>query len=139
MGHLAAGISKVMEHSIHKSTLRKRHNLPWLNESIVQAIRRRNRLYKQSKRTNSAPSSKMYTRARNRVTAMLRNAKKSYLRSLKEADNGNLWKAIKHLNKRPTMIPDLNSMMGMLHPLLQRKPVFLTHFLQPALIVLFHH
>jgi len=50
-------------------------NVPWLNKSIVQAIRKRNRVYKISKRANNASHMTIDTRAHNLVTAMIRNAK----------------------------------------------------------------
>ena len=36
---------EVMENCIPRGTLPERRNLPWLNKSIVQAIKRRNCLY----------------------------------------------------------------------------------------------
>ena len=65
-------------------------------------------MYKELRQANNDSVSRLYSRARNRVTAMLRYAKKNYFHRLKDANNADLWKAIKHLNKNPTTIPNLN-------------------------------
>ena len=96
-----------MEQTIPKSTLPNRHNIPW-DKSIVQADRKRNGLYKDSKLANNASHTRLYARACNHVTTMIRNAKWSYFRSFSVANSGDLWKTVKCLNKRPTLIPDLN-------------------------------
>ena len=88
---------KIMELTIPKSTLPNRRNVLWLNKSIVQAIRKRNGLYKISKHVNNAFDD--VHRARNCVTTMIRNAKWSYFGRFSVANSGDLWKAIKHLNK----------------------------------------
>ena len=78
---------EVMEHvqCIPIGTLSKRRNLPWLDKSIVQAIKRRNHLYKKHKRSNNPMLRVQYARLRNQVTVRLRHAKQSYLGKLKQA------------------------------------------------------
>jgi len=127
---------KIMEQTIPKSTLPNRHNIPWVNKSIVQAVRKRNGL---SELANNASYTRMYTRAHNRVTTMIRNAKWSYFRSFSVANSGDLWKTIEHLNKRPTLIADLNLRDGNVASTPQRKPVLSMLSLHLALTSLFHH
>lgn len=99
----------VMEQCIPKGKLRGRRNLPWLNKAIVQAIRRRNRLYRERKRRNNdAAVSTSYAKARNQVTSMLRHAKLEFFKNLKDTNNREFWKTIRSLNKKRTVIPELN-------------------------------
>ena len=39
----------IMKESIPNTALRSRRNLPWLNKQLIQALRRRNKLFKQAK------------------------------------------------------------------------------------------
>ncbi len=52
-GNIQKKFLDIMEQCIPKGTLCGRRNLPWLNKSIVQAIKRRNRLYRERKRANN--------------------------------------------------------------------------------------
>ena len=45
---------------------------------------------------------------RNRVTTLLRNAKRAYIRGLNPADKKKFWKAVKFLTKKNTAIPELS-------------------------------
>ena len=98
---------EVMEQCIPKGTLSKRRNLPWLDKSIVQAIKKRNHLYKKHKRSNNPMLRVQYTRLRNQVTARLRCAKQSYFGKLKQASSKVFWRTVKCLNKKPSPIPEL--------------------------------
>ncbi len=75
----------IMEQCIPKATFRKKRNLPWLNKSIVPAIRKKNRLFRERKRTNDTTISGKYVKARNHVTTMLRKAKRDYFMKLQGA------------------------------------------------------
>ena len=98
---------EVMERCIPRATLPERRNLPWLDKSIVQAIKRRNCLYSKQKRTNNPRLTLKYTQLRNQVTAKLRQAKRSYFRRLKNASSRDFWKSLKYLNKKQTTFPEL--------------------------------
>jgi len=91
----------IMEQCIPKRVLppRKR-NLPWLNKSLVQSMRRRNALFQKAKRSSNPIFKNQYRRARNRITAQLRHAKQKYFQNLNPSDVKHFWKTIKILNKQ---------------------------------------
>ena len=99
---------QIMEECVPRVVLRARHNLPWLDKRIVQAMKRRNRLYKICKRMNNNSISQQYVRARNKVTAMLRKAKHNFFLNLKHANCREFWKAMRYVNKKQTGIPSLS-------------------------------
>ena len=98
---------QVMELCVPQSTLRSRRNLPWLTKTIVQAIRRRNSLFRVAKRSKSSASYQKYRAARNRVVALLRLSKAKYFNNLRSLDAKEFWKAIKLLSKQESSIPTL--------------------------------
>ena len=51
------------------------NQLKWLTKKLIQAMRRRNAIYKQAKATNNYTK---YRRYRNKVVGLLRNAKMAY-------------------------------------------------------------
>ena len=66
----------IMKESIPNSTLRSTQNLPWLNKQLVQAMCRKNKLFKQAKITGDFSKYKM---VHNKTLQQLRSAKYSYL------------------------------------------------------------
>ena len=97
-----------MEQCIPRATLPKRHNLPWLNKKIIQAIRKRNLLYKNWRKSGATTVFAKYKRARNNVTYLLRKAKKNFFTSLDPADKKKFWKIVKHINTYKPSVPDLS-------------------------------
>ena len=84
----------------------RRHNLPWLNKGIIQAIKRRNYLFKKAK--TSAVNEQKYRQARNKVVSLLRSAKKEYFSSLNPRKSKQFWKSIKVVNRHNSTIPVLS-------------------------------
>ena len=93
-----------MKQTIPSTELKSRRNLPWLNKSIVQSMRRRNKLFKQAKRTGDFSK---YKCARNKTLGKLLSAKRRYFLRLNPKEPKKFWKAIKFLNKRVRSIPTL--------------------------------
>ena len=58
---------QVMETCIPQAVLKARRNLPWLNKSVVQAMRKRNLLFNTAKKSNSTSDWKKYKCIRNKV------------------------------------------------------------------------
>ena len=52
---------QVMDHCIPQLTLKSKKNLPWLTKSVVQAIRKRNALFRPAKNCKSTASYQKYT------------------------------------------------------------------------------
>lgn len=100
---------EVMHECIPQSTLRTRRNLPWLTKPIIQAIRRRNALFRAHKRAKSTSAYQQYRAARNRVVAMLRLSKTKFFRDLKSQGLKAFWKSMKLLNNQVCSIPTLSS------------------------------
>ena len=98
----------IMDQCIPKKVLPpRRRNLPWLNKSLVQSMRRRNCFFKKAKRSKSSLHLSQYKRARNRVTSQLRKAKKEYFYNLNTSDTKQFWKTFKVLNKHHASIGTL--------------------------------
>lgn len=74
---------QVMETCIPQAVLKARRNLPWLNKSVVQAMRKCNLLFNTAKKSNSAGNWEKYKCIRNKVVAMLRWNKKQYFYNLR--------------------------------------------------------
>ena len=58
----------IMAQLIPNRVIPTRHNLPWLNKSIIQSMKKRNQLFKKGKRTGDFRQFKL---ARNRTLAQL--------------------------------------------------------------------
>ena len=95
----------IMEQCIPQRSLPPRKNLPWMNKNLKQAMRRRNALYKNGKRTGNFSKFKA---ARNRVVNLLRESKKNYFTKINPRDTKKFWKIIKSLNKTSQSIPTLS-------------------------------
>ena len=97
----------IMERCIPKIVLRSRKNLPWLTKQLIQAARKKRRLFQQSKKTGKVADYDKYRRFHNRFTNMLKQSKQRYLRGLRFLNKKHFWKAIKSLNQHKTSIPTL--------------------------------
>lgn len=87
---------EIMQSSIPTTTLPPRRNRPWLTKQLVQAIRRRNALYKRAKATNDFTK---YRQNRNKIVNYLRSAKQAYFGKLNPRKPKEFWKACKLLSK----------------------------------------
>ena len=97
-----------MEVCIPKKVLSsKNHSHPWLTKSIVQAMRRRNALFKRAMRSRTVSDYAKYRKARNKVVSSLRSAKEAFFHELKPSNSKKFWKAVKCLNNNSSSIPTL--------------------------------
>ena len=62
---------QIMELCIPQLSLKSKKNLPWLTKPVIQAIRRRNSLFRAAKKSKSSAAYQKYRAARNKVTALL--------------------------------------------------------------------
>ena len=95
-----------MNKCIPKATIPPRRNRPWLSKRLIQAIRKKNILYKRAKITSDFSKYKSH---RNRVTRELRNAKKAFFRKLNPKHSREFWKVYKALSSSSSTIPVLTS------------------------------
>ena len=85
-----------------KSILQHRHP-PWLSASIVRHIRKRKALFQKAKRTNLTLHHEQYRYIRNKITNMIRAAKRNYLTKLAATNLTISGKPSKHLTKTPAL------------------------------------
>ena len=102
----SAKFLEIMQSSIPTTTLPPRRNRPWLTKKLVQAIRRRNALFKEAKATNDFTKYRQY---RNKIVNYLRSAKQAYFGKLNPRKPKEFWKACKLLNKTFSSIPVLTN------------------------------
>ena len=69
---------EVMQLCIPQTTLRTRRNLPWLTKQVIHAIRKRDAIFRRSKKCRSPVTYQKYRAARNKVTALIRLNKKKF-------------------------------------------------------------
>ena len=94
----------IMEKCIPKATLPQRKNRPWLSKKLLQAMRRRNMYYKRAKASRDFSK---YKTQRNKVTTMLKEAKKEFFMKINPRNPKEFWKACKMLSRSSTSIPAL--------------------------------
>ena len=104
--NLKSHFLEIIELCVPKAVLPKRQNLPWLTKPIIQAIRRRNLLFKQAKLSGDFTK---YKACRNKIVQQLRLAKQQFFSHLDPKCPKNFWKAYKILNGSPSSIPVLSS------------------------------
>ena len=83
-------------------------HLPWLSPDLLQAIRRRNTLFRAYKRTGSFRKLVEYRRIRNIQLSSIRHSKKTFVNRLHDVDPRTFWKMIKSLFKQSTSVPTLS-------------------------------
>ena len=96
-----------MEQCIPQKVLPTQRHLPWLSPDLLQAIRRRNTLFRAYKRTGSFSKLVEYRRLRNILVSSIRYSKKAFLNRLHHVDPKTFWKMIKSLSKQSTSVPTL--------------------------------
>ena len=99
---------EIMETCIPTVTVHTSRNLPWLTKSILQAIRKRNSLFRIHKKTQSPSDQQKFRAARYKVTAMLRQSKSAFFAELAYSSQKQFWKAVKFINRTDCSIPTLH-------------------------------
>ena len=97
----------IMDYCIPHSVLKPRKNLPWLTKEIIQAMRRRNSLFRAANKSGSDVTLRKYKAERNKVVYLLRTTKAAYFQKLGSSSSKEFWKAVKLVNKRCSSIPAL--------------------------------
>ena len=96
---------EIMSSCIPVST---RCNVPWMNRTIRNKIRRRNRLYKQARLSGEQVIMNKYKALRNELVSLLRLSKRKYIRNISlSRKKKKYWRAIKFLQKKSSQIPTL--------------------------------
>ena len=99
----------IMEECIPHTTVTSDRNssTPWLSKSIIRLIQKRNRLYKQKRKSPS--TMRKYKHLRNIVVRRLRQAKKRYFHKLcsSSINPKKFWKLYKSMTRNDSAIPTL--------------------------------
>ena len=98
---------QIMEICIPHAVTKTKSNVPWMNRTIAEAIKKRNTLFRTAKRTGKLSDRVKYTVKRNQVVAMLRNSKQSFFDELNSADSKTFWKTVRLLNNQQSSVPTL--------------------------------
>lgn len=96
-----------MDNCIPNSVLKPRKNLPWLTKTIIQAMRKRNSLFRAAHKSGNEAILSKYKAERNKVVSLLRASKTAYFQNLGSSNFKEFWKAVKLVNKRSSTIPAL--------------------------------
>ena len=116
---------QIMHECIPSGTIPSRRNRPWLTKKLIQAIRRRNSIYKQAKATNNFTKYRQY---RNKVVGMLRNAKMAYFGKLNPRKSKEFWKTCKLLNRTSSSIPTLSNSATVAHTEIEKAELLNSFF-----------
>ena len=103
---------QIMEICIPHAMVKTKKNVPWLNKEVIQAIRKRNLLYRRAKNSNTAVNQAKYRTMRNKVVCILRESKQRYFDKLNQADKNEFWKIMKQCNNNSSTIPTLQTTSG---------------------------
>ena len=77
--------------TLNKGVLMCPRDLPWFHNQIKHDIRKRNRLHKIAKQTNTPASWARFRESRNKVTTEIRNSKMNYFKKIaNNLQHGNL-------------------------------------------------
>ena len=96
-----------MESCIPKSTLPKRHNLPWLSKSLIQSMKKRNLLYKRAHTTNNPTIIAKYRSVRNSLVNKVKKAKSTYFRRLTTETVNSFGRSLSVLARKRLPVPPL--------------------------------
>ena len=89
----------IMNKCVPTKTLGRRRNPPWLTGSIVRHMRKRNLMFQRAKGSNWASDHAKYRQMRNKITALIRSAKRKYFAMWNVSDTRQFWKAYKAIHK----------------------------------------
>ena len=90
---------EVMEECIPKTKFFKEKSILWMQKNIKLKIKKRNRVYNRAKQTGKVHLLQQYKKLRNDVVALLRKAKKEYLRKSSTPGCKQFWKTVKYFRK----------------------------------------
>ena len=94
------GKVKVMDLCIPHTTAKIKRNLPWLNKGVLNAIKKRDALFRTAKATGKLCDREKYNQKRNQVVSMLRESKQSFFdNNLNQTDVKTFWKTVRILNR----------------------------------------
>jgi Reverse transcriptase (RNA-dependent DNA polymerase)/Endonuclease-reverse transcriptase/PHD-finger len=83
-----------VQDSIPTITIKGKQRVPWINKGLIQALRKRDALFKQWKKTKEEMDWKLYTTFRNKAKNEIRNAHNQYMWKLTNQNSKLMWRYI---------------------------------------------
>ena len=77
---------EIISSCIPRKSLRRKRNVPWLTQNIIQLIRKHNTAFRAAKKYGKPEEYSKYKKLRNIAVKMIKNAKKSYFEHLDSKD-----------------------------------------------------
>ena len=101
---------QIMELCIPHTVANVKRNPPWITKNILNAIKKRDKLFRTAKSTGNPADCVKYNRKRNEVVSMLRECKQSFFNlQLNDADAKTFWKTVRSLKQTSSStIPTLH-------------------------------
>ena len=97
-----------MDLCIPHATLPTRKLLPWLTKTLINAMKKRNYYFRESKWSGELHAFAKYKTLRNYIVMALHEAKQAFFASL-QPTNKQFWGTLKQINNTKTTIPTLTS------------------------------
>ena len=101
---------QIMELCIPHTVANVKRNPPWITKNVLNAIKKRDKLFRTAKSTGNPADCVKYNRKRNEVVSMLRECKQSFFNlQLNDADAKTFWKTVRSLKQTSSStIPTLH-------------------------------
>ena len=105
--HWKAYFLQIMELCIPCVHTKTNTNVPWMNNTIAKAIKKRDALFRTAKRTCRLSDLTRYKLQRNKTVSLLRNSKQLFFDKLSNSHQKMFWKAVRLLTNKRISIPSL--------------------------------
>ena len=101
---------QILELCIPHTVANVKRNPPWITKNVLNAIKKRDKLFRTAKSTGNPADCVKYNRKRNEVVSMLRECKQSFFNlQLNNADTKTFWKTVCSLKQMSSStIPTLH-------------------------------
>ena len=106
----------ILDLCIPHVTLPTRKSLPWLTKTLINAMKKRNYYFRESKRSGDLHVFAKYKTLRNYIVMALCEAKQAFFASL-QPTNKQFWGTLKQINNTKTTIPTLTMYLRLLQML----------------------
>ena len=106
---LKAYFLQVMEMCIPHGMIKAKKNVPWMDNAIGKAIKKRDALFHVAKRSGKLSDRAKYNTQQNKVVSMIRQSKQSFFDKIDLANSNNFWRSVRRLNLQQLSIPILQS------------------------------
>ena len=96
-----------MQMCVPRATVKVKTSVPWMNQAIRKAMKKRDSLFRVAKRSSDPTHWSKYKHQRNYVVKLLRKSKQDFFQQLNTRDAKTFWKTVRILNRQESSIPAL--------------------------------